>query len=184
MPNAGVNDLLQSNPSMAGALDKSIAPILQSANTLDASKIPTQNKTIADNEVQQLQANYGRNQTWTKPGAQNFNTPLTPTEEQQFQQWLATNKVPFDPNQPVQDYDMRGFWKALMSGDPKAQSAVDPNDKRLHYPDYWKTPYHQTFSNESQWADPKKAPHWNEKDQLVMPDGTVIFDDRAQKGKQ
>lgn len=80
--------------------------------------------------------------------------------------------------QEGRDYDMRGFWKALQAGDPLAQAAIDPNDQRMHYPDYWKTPYHETFSAESQWADPKKAPSWNDKDQLVMPDGTVIFDDR------
>lgn len=75
---------------------------------------------------------------------------------------------------------MRGFYKALKSGDPKAKNAIDPNDNKLHYPDYWKTPYHQTFSNESQWAT-KNAPHWTDDDKLVLPNGRVVFDDRKHK---
>jgi hypothetical protein len=87
--------------------------------------------------------------------------------------------VPFDPNAPSSDYDMRGFFKALTSGDPRATSAIDPNDARMHYPDYWKTPSHQTFSGESQFATPS-APAWNQRDQLVGPGGRIIFDDRNQ----
>ncbi len=114
-------------------------------------------------------------------GAQGFNTQLTPEQEIQFRQWLTANNVPFDPEAKVSDYDMRGFWQAMQSGDARAKNAIDPNDQKIHYPDYWKTPYHETFSAESQWADPTKAPKWNDKDQLVAPDGKIIFDDRAQK---
>lgn len=32
--------------------------------------------------------------------------------------------------------------------------------------------------------DPAKAPKWNAKDQLVSPDGKVVFDDRAPRKKQ
>lgn len=76
---------------------------------------------------------------------------------------------------------MRGFWTALQQGKPIATTAIDPNDKRIHYPDYWKTPLHQTFSAESQWANPARAPAWNDRDQLVLPNGQVIYDDRAQQ---
>jgi len=95
-----------------------------------------------------------------------------------FRSWVGTNKIPFDPTEANADYDMRGFWKALQVGDPMALTAVNPNDQQIHFPDYWKTPYHQSFSAESQWADPEKAPRWNEKDQLILPDGTVVFDER------
>jgi hypothetical protein len=129
-------------------------------------------------ESDAMQSNFDRNQIWTVPGAATFNTDLG-EKEQEFQRWVTANKVPFDPNvNGPQDYDMRGFWAALMAGDPRASSAIDPNDQRLHYPDYWKTPYHETFSNESQWATPN-APQWNDKDQLVAPDGTILFDDLA-----
>ena len=74
---------------------------------------------------------------------------------------------------------MRGFYQGLQQQNPRAQSAIDPNDSRMHYPDYWKTPIHQTFSNESQWA-PANAPSWTDDDKLMQPNGRVVFDDRNQ----
>lgn len=122
---------------------------------------------------------FARNAPYVAPGQHVYNTPLPMGDEVQFRNWVKQNKVPFDPEAKVSDYDMRGFWQALQQKDPRAQSAVDPNDGRLHYPDYWKTPYHRTFSNESQWATPN-APRWNDQDQLIAPNGQVLFDDRAQ----
>lgn len=121
---------------------------------------------------------YARNKQYVTPGDHQYNTQLKPAEERQFSQWAYVNGVPFDFNAPVTDYDMRGFYRALQAGDPRATSAVDPNDGKMHYPDYWKTPYHQTFSNESQWAT-KDAPRWTEDDKLVDAQGNVVFDDRA-----
>ena len=121
---------------------------------------------------------YARNKAWVRPGDHIYNTPLPASQEQAFRSWLGQNQVPFDPNKGVTDYDMRGFWKALQAGDPKAQQGIDPNDQQMHYPDYWKTPYHQTFSAESQWATPN-APHWTEDDKLIDAQGNVIYDDRA-----
>jgi hypothetical protein len=47
------------------------------------------------------------------------------------------NKVPFNPaSEAPQDYDMRGFFRALMQGDPKARSAVNENDSQMHYPGF------------------------------------------------
>ncbi len=120
------------------------------------------------------------NPAWVRPGDHTFNTPLSLRDEITFNKWVQDNKVPFDAKAPISDYDMRGFWQGLQNGDPIAQSSVNPNDQQMHYPDYWKTPYHQSFSSDSQWASPL-APSWNEKDQLVAPDGTVIFDERALK---
>jgi hypothetical protein len=102
-----------------------------------------------------------------------YRTELTPMEEQMFQAWVAKNNVPTAGN----DYDMRGFFRAMLSGDPRAASAIDPNDSRMHYPDTWKTPSHETFSRDSQWALPN-SPAWNEQDQLVGPGGRIVFDDR------
>lgn len=126
------------------------------------------------------QTAFDRNKAFLLPGNHTYNTQLSPQQEQQFSNWVTQNKVPFDPSAGVTDYDMRGFWQALQAKDPRATSAIDPNDQRLHYPDYWKTPYHETFSAQSQWADPTKAPNWNAQDQLVMPNGQVIYDDRRQ----
>lgn len=123
-----------------------------------------------------------RNAPYVRSGP-DYNTQLAPDEEQQFQGWLKQNNVPFDASAPVTDYDMRGFYRGLKSGNPIAASAIDPNDSRMHYPDFWKTPLHETFSNESQWATPD-APAWNDQDQLVDKNGRVIFDDRAQPQPQ
>ena len=117
---------------------------------------------------------------YVKPGDHTYNTDLGKDQELKFQAWVKENNVPFDVAAPVSDYDMRGFYKALQAGDEKAKEALNPNDKQMHFPDYWKTPYHKSFSAESQWADPKKAPRWNEQDQLVMPDGRVVFDEKKE----
>lgn len=112
-----------------------------------------------------------------------------------FRSWVQRNKVPFDPNQQRPDYDMRGFWAAsqnpaiwgLLQGVgavppdmAPASTRIDPNDGKPHYPDFWKTPFHETFSGESQFAKPV-APMWNARDQLVSPGGRILFDDRARR---
>lgn len=111
-----------------------------------------------------------------------WNTRLSPQDEQDFRSWVAQNNVPFDPSAGVTDYDMRGFWLGLKNGNPHARTGIDPNDHRMHFSDYWKTPLHQTFSNESKWATPG-APHWAQNDQLLFPNGTVVFDDRYPSSK-
>jgi hypothetical protein len=121
---------------------------------------------------------YKKNLAYAKP-KDNYQTVLPVEDEVRFAKWQLENKVPFDPS-PQADYDMRGFYQALQAKDPRAISAINPNDNRMHYPDYWKTPYHKSFSNESQWATPN-APKWNELDQLVLPKGQVVFDERAVK---
>jgi len=132
----------------------------------------------------QLKDNYERNKAYLKPGApDDYQTKLSSGDEDKFRGWVKDNSVPFNPDEkgPV-DYDMRGYWKGLQDNDPHATSGVNANDGKLHYSDYYKTPYHETFSNESQWADPEKAPKWNDKNQLVTPDGKVIYDEKAGSG--
>jgi hypothetical protein len=123
-----------------------------------------------------------RNEPYVKPGAGAYSTPLGMLDEMMFRQWIADNKVPFNPDAQVSDYDMRGFYRGMQQQNPRAISAIDPNDGRLHYPDYWKTPYHETFSNESQWAGPM-APQWTPDDKLVSAGGRVLFDDRDQQSR-
>jgi hypothetical protein len=118
-----------------------------------------------------------QNAPYVQPGASQFNTPLSQLDEMAFRQWVARNNVPFNADAPQTDYDMRGFYRALQQQDPRAMSAVNPNDNQMHYPDRWKTPLHQTFSNESQFAVPM-APRWNSLDQLVSPGGRIMFDER------
>ncbi len=143
--------------------------------------MPDINPAQPDPYTQQLMGNYERNKGYAQQGS--YSTSLNPPSEQMFRKWIAQNKVPFNPEAKLSDYDMRGFWLALQAKDPRAMTAVNPYDKQIHYPDYWKTPYHSTFSNESQWAT-KDAPRWNDKDQLVDASGKVIFDSRKAKEKK
>lgn len=82
-----------------------------------------------------------------------YQTSLSPEDEQKFQSWTKESKAPWQDS-PTSDYDMRGYWKAQQSGDPNAHQAANQ-----HYPDTWKTPNHKTFSDESIYATPG-APHW------------------------
>ena len=122
---------------------------------------------------------FQRNQPMVAPGQHSYNTRLAPLEEMEFRKWLSANRVPFDPEAGVTDYDMRGFFQALKQGNPRAVSAVDPHDKQMHYPDYWKTPYHDTFSRESQWAT-GMAPAWSDDGRyLANASGRVLFDSKT-----
>lgn len=130
----------------------------------------------------QMQQMLQRNQQYARPGP--YSTMLMPSQESDFRNWLQAGNAPFNPNASgPQDYDMRGFYQALQQGDPGATSAINPNDQRMHYPDIWKTPYHQSFSAGSQWALPG-APTWNQQDQLVDRRGNVIFDERKRSGSE
>lgn len=108
--------------------------------------------------------------TYAAPNWQERLTRLSPTDEAAFLRWVRANNVPL-----TRDYDMRGFWK---SGLP---TQINPNDHRIHYSDRFKTPLHRSFSGESIYADQTKhPPMWNDRDQLVAHDGTVIVDERAE----
>lgn len=99
----------------------------------------------------------------TKNSSTPYDTTLSPSDELGFRVWAERNSVPLS-----KDYDMRGFYK-----DPNAQSSVNPVDNKLHFPDTYKTPLHQSFSSESKYATPD-APSWDG-NKLVKPDGSVIF---------
>ncbi len=121
---------------------------------------------------------FERNAPYVRPGEHVYNTPLAPPAEKQFQDWVKEKEIPFDTQAPVSDYDMRGFYQAYTAGDPRARRGLNASDGTMHFPDYWKTPYHESFSNECQWAVPH-APAWNSLDQLVDQNGRIVFDERA-----
>jgi hypothetical protein len=99
-------------------------------------------------------------------------TRLSPQQEAQFMAWAQQNRAPI-----TDDYDMRGFW---LNGGQGA--GVNPNDGMMHYPDTYKTPLHESFSGESMYANPKaRPPMWNDRDQLVTPDGRILFDERRRR---
>jgi hypothetical protein len=141
-------------------------------------------QALVDPVVQyRQQAAFDRNRQHAVP-MDSYQTQLSGTGEAAFRQWLQHGQVPFNPNDPQADYDMRGFWQGLQAGDPHAVQAQDPNDldehgrPKMHFTDWWKTPYHDTFSADSQYALPT-APRWVNDNQLVDPrTNTVIYDDR------
>jgi hypothetical protein len=61
--------------------------------------------------------------------------------------------------------------------DPRARTAINPNDNLMHFPDTWKTPYHQSFSNESMYAN-QNAPQWINDSQLASPSGRLFYDEK------
>lgn len=69
-----------------------------------------------------------------------YNTPLTPEEEAAFQKWAKKEGRSDD----VYDYDLRGAWKELKSGEMS-------EDDRGHLGDKYKKPNHPTFSDQSKY---------------------------------
>jgi hypothetical protein len=126
--------------------------------------------------LQEMSATYARNAKYAASGP--YTTQLTPEQEQTFRQWVSTNKVPFNPGDVLSDYDMRGYWSDV-AAKGGADTAVNPYDHQLHFPDTYKTPYHKSFSAESKYAK-GGAPIWVNDHQLVDPNtGQVIFDEAA-----
>ena len=69
--------------------------------------------------------------------SKSYNTPLTPTQETQYQGWAKQNNRPPDE---TDSYDMRGAWLNNISG-----------DNRGHFPDTYKKPNPTSFSTDSQY---------------------------------
>jgi hypothetical protein len=179
-------DAINSQPSFGGVGSNALARALVGKNSLAAGG------GVAPNALMQQpyptspdfyrapmspDQSYARNMAYAKPSPSGYLTTLSPSDELSFQAWVKQNNVPFDPS-PASDYDMRGFWQAMKNGDPDVRTGINANDNQIHYTDKFKTPYHMSFSRESQWATPD-APAWNEADQLVLPSGRIVFDERA-----
>ena len=116
---------------------------------------------------------------YAKPGGQ-YATQLSPDEEARFQEWTKQSKVPWQDT-PTADYDMRGFWKEMQVNPQGNKTSINPNDNKIHYPDKFKTPYHQSFSRESMYALPT-APKWINSHQLADDKGSIIFDELPNSG--
>ena len=84
-----------------------------------------------------------------------YNTTLSSEEEAQFQKWAQQQGGEGD----VYDYDLRGAWKELKSGEMS-------EDARGHLGDKYKKPNHPTFSDQSQYNgfDGYVGGTWSEKD--------------------
>lgn len=81
-----------------------------------------------------------------------YDTKLSKEGEKQFEEWFSKSKNDgvIHPNDNGNDYDFRGFWKNIVNSDNKNEYNSDN-----HFPDTYKKPNHETFSNESKYAKGK-----------------------------
>lgn len=119
-----------------------------------------------------LTAALKRHLQYTRPGG--WYTQLNPAQQKLFEQWGRTlqttnGEALYNKQDPTPDYDYAGYWLAMHKGDPRAVRDLANG----HFPDIWKTPFEQSFSNESQYALPT-APHWVE-----TPQGWQTVDSRG-----
>ena len=120
-----------------------------------------------------------RNRAYSQPDWQKQLTQLPVDKEKAFLDWVKANKVPFNAADKYPDYDMRGYYLSTLTNPQAAKAGINPATQSLHYPDTYKTPYHESFSAESKWAT-KGAPTWKE-NKLVTPSGEVVFEDKPEK---
>lgn len=131
---------LVESSSVAGESQRITDRILQSAG--DAQTAPTR-EAMYD----QAKALTGPERLSGRPAGvdANFNTLLTDSQEAKFQEW----KAKYAPKDSGEDYDLRGAFKA----------GLTPG-KNGHWPDTFKKPNHETFSDESKYAAYGNAGHW------------------------
>lgn len=96
------------------------------------------------------------NQEQTPPPV--YRTQLSPEDEAAFRTWYSgyadvTGNNP-DPDDPAHYYDYRGYWQE----NPNAEVS-----EGMHLPDTWKTPGHETFSDESKYyaGNENLAGYWD-----------------------
>jgi hypothetical protein len=119
-----------------------------------------------------------RNMAYAQADWQKQMTKLPPAQEKAFMDWVKANKVPFNAADKYPDYDMRGYYLSTLTDPKGAKAGINPVTQSLHYPDTYKTPYHESFSSESKWARPG-APSWKD-NKLVTPSGKVVFEDKPE----
>ena len=95
-----------------------------------------------------------------------FRTQLPPEDETTFRAWAKREVPTFALDDPLSDYDMRGFWKTAIRHPEEwnnlAKQGLLPKEKtgmqagKRHFVDYWKTPYHPTFSTQSKYSTPER----------------------------
>lgn len=129
---------------------------------------------------------FKQNQAFAKPNQpEGYQTQLGPAMRSAFMDWQREMKAQghdphYDPS-PQADYDLPGFFRGLVKGDPHAQQGINANDGQMHYSDYYKTLYHPSFSAESQWAMPGAAPKWVNDYQLKTPNGVEVFNEKTRQ---
>lgn len=154
--------------SLSPQVQPSRSPVLRSHEPAEGQR-----------RLERNQAMGKRNIPYAVPGP--WVTRLSPLEEQQFQAWVKQHNVPMEDDGPYTSYDMRGFWKDWSRGDPHAHMGINSVDKRLHFTDYYKTPYHESFNRESKYSKPDNPIHWDYSKggemnpTLIGPGGQVLL---------
>lgn len=102
---------------------------------------------------------------------QTWDTILNDEQEVAFNDWYknisSKLKLNSNPNDYNHHYDYRGYWLENKNNN------IDYSEKDFHFPDKYKKPTHETFSNESIYAteeygiNPKTVGHW--KDNVFIP---------------
>ena len=146
----------------------------------------TDGQTVPPKLMEQIQ----KNLQYAQPSDTNYQTNLPPDQESAFREWLDKNQhldpvKNFNPDASMSDYDMRGFWKEQQEKPESTEQnqGVDPNDGKMHFTDKYKTPAHESFSRESQYAN-DKAPVWSGKGKnqiLIDPKSRQVMFNPAQK---
>ena len=84
-------------------------------------------------------------------------TPLSPSEEMQFQLWARANQIR-DVDHPQSYYDYRGYWKQIAA---RGEQRTKMYDDGLHFTDQFKQHGHPTFSIESAYSSgPQDGGRW------------------------
>lgn len=96
-----------------------------------------------------------------------WQTSLSGEDETAFKAWVKAKSVPFDVEATRVDYDMRGFWLAVIKPGGKWEGG--------HFPDTWKTPYDTSFSNQSRYAKGGTPFKWYGEVLVDFRSGQVVF---------
>jgi hypothetical protein len=95
------------------------------------------------------------------PADNKYDTQLSPAEEARFNLWIRNQYPGRNLDELTSDYDLRGAWREIESGDIEF-------DERGHLPDKYKKPNHITFSDQSMYhSEQTPGGRWIE----YKPDG-------------
>jgi len=147
------------------------------SSSFDVSVLQSNPKALADyNNAQddatkaQVLNNYGINYAdggkIKKADTNKLWNPSLAKNDKPFQEWYSKNTLEGQRGEPIsdkQDYDMYSYFKNT----PKSELS-NPN---AHFPDLYKRPNHETFSNESLYSIPENTGgSWNG-DQFIPMQG-------------
>lgn len=107
---------------------------------------------VPPNEVGRMLASMAaaRNEAKARVPMSQWQTPLDAMKEQFFRAWLQQGHINFDPDNPNPDYDMRGWWQAMMQGAPNATYNLSEQLTPL-FPPSFTTPWSLDFGPESKF---------------------------------